>query len=72
MNTMSHELVKNDIENAEHVTREQTTQSITMSMEMFEKLYLSPQTRSKGELREIFGNPTPLSVSQHKRPQAAR
>jgi len=33
-----------------------------MSPELFEKLYLSPQTHVKGHLRSTFGNPTPLAV----------
>jgi hypothetical protein len=40
--------------------REITAQSVNISMEMFEKLYLSPQNRVKGQLRKTFGNPTPL------------
>lgn len=38
----------------------QTAGSVVMSPELFEKLYLSPQTRVKGHLRTTFGNPTPL------------
>lgn len=34
--------------------------SVSMSPELFEKLYLSPQTVVKGELRNTFGNPTPM------------
>ncbi len=37
-----------------------TAGSITISPELFEKLYLSPENRVKGELRKTFGNPTPL------------
>ncbi|KAH9876845.1 hypothetical protein IAQ61_002206 [Plenodomus lingam] len=36
--------------------------SISMSPEMFEKLYLSPQNEVKGDLRKTFGNPTPLGI----------
>jgi hypothetical protein len=35
-------------------------QSITISPELFEKLYLSPQNAVKGGLRNTFANPTPL------------
>lgn len=38
----------------------QTGASITISREMFEKLYLSPENNVKGDLRKTFGNPTPL------------
>lgn len=34
--------------------------SISMSPEMFEKLYLSPPNAVKGDLRKTFGNPTPM------------
>jgi hypothetical protein len=37
-----------------------TAGSISISPELFEKLYLSPQNKVKGELRKTFGNPTPL------------
>ncbi|OAL37045.1 hypothetical protein AYO20_03814 [Fonsecaea nubica] len=42
--------------------RTDTIQSINLSMEMFEKLYLSPQNRVKGDLRKTFANPTPLPL----------
>lgn len=38
----------------------QTAGSISISPELFEKLYLSPQNKVKGELRKTFANPTPL------------
>ena len=40
--------------------RMKTAGSISISPELFEKLYLSPENRVKGELRKTFGNPTPL------------
>lgn len=40
--------------------RIQTAGSITISPELFEKIYLSPQNVVKGDLRKTFGNPTPL------------
>lgn len=36
--------------------------SVAMPPELFEKLYLQPQTRVKGVLRQTLGNPTPMSV----------
>ncbi|KAH8689340.1 GPR1/FUN34/yaaH family-domain-containing protein [Talaromyces proteolyticus] len=40
--------------------RIRTAGSISIPPELFEQLYLSPQNRVKGELRQTFGNPTPL------------
>lgn len=37
-----------------------TAGSISITPELFEKLYLSPKNEVKGELRKTFGNPTPL------------
>lgn len=39
-----------------------TAGSISISPELFEKLYLSPQNRVHGDLRKTVGNPTPLCV----------
>lgn len=38
----------------------QSTKSIMLSPEAFEKLYLNPKTPVAGHLRSIIGNPTPL------------
>ena len=43
-----------------HHTR--TAQSVNIPAEVFEKLYLSPKTHVKGQLRKTFGNPTPVYV----------
>lgn len=40
--------------------RVRTAGSVSISPELFEKLYLSPQTNVKGDLRKTFGNPTPM------------
>lgn len=45
------------VENLENV---RSAASISMSPEMFEKLYLSPPNAVKGDLRKTFGNPTPM------------
>ena len=37
-----------------------TAGSISISPELFEQLYLSPQNAVKGDLRKTFGNPTPM------------
>lgn len=42
--------------------RIRTAGSISIPPELFEKLYLSPENRVKGDLRKTFGNPTPLYV----------
>jgi len=40
----------------------QTAGSISISPELFEKIYLSPQNRVKGDIRQTFGNPTPIAL----------
>ena len=45
--------------------RIRTAGSISISPELFEKLYLSPQNAVKGDLRKTFGNPTPVYVIYH-------
>ena len=47
---------------AHALNRIRTTGSLSISPELFEKIYLSPQNRVAGELRKTFGNPTPLYV----------
>lgn len=37
-----------------------TAGSISISPELFEKIYLSPQNKVSGDIRRTFGNPTPL------------
>jgi hypothetical protein len=55
---------QNGLSNSE--THEQTLDRVrsagilTISPELFEKLYLQPKTAVKGDLRSILGNPTPL------------
>jgi hypothetical protein len=49
--------------NMDHETalkRIRTAGSISISPELFEKIYLSPQNAVKGDLRKTFGNPTPV------------
>lgn len=40
--------------------RIKTAETISMSPELFERLYLTPQTIAKGDLRLTWGNPSPL------------
>lgn len=44
----------------EALRRIRTAGSISISPELFEKIYLSPQNQVKGDLRKTVGNPTPL------------
>ncbi|KAA8901770.1 GPR1/FUN34/yaaH family-domain-containing protein [Sphaerosporella brunnea] len=37
-------------------------QTITLTPEVFEKLYLTPQNKVKGDLHSAFGNPTPVAL----------
>jgi len=49
-----------DTEHGAALNRIRTAGSISISPELFEKLYLSPQNNVKGDLRKTFGNPTPM------------
>ena len=42
------------------LNRIRTAGSISISPELFEKIYLSPQNKVAGDLRKTFGNPTPV------------
>ncbi|PMD61894.1 transcriptional activator of ethanol catabolism AlcS [Hyaloscypha bicolor E] len=39
------------------------TESLSISPEVFEKLYLSPKNAVAGDLRKTFGNPTPVGLA---------
>ncbi|KAI9664971.1 MAG: hypothetical protein M1821_006419 [Bathelium mastoideum] len=52
--------VQDHAKNALHKT--QTASSISISPALFERLYLNPEVRVKGELRKTFANPTPLAL----------
>ncbi len=49
-----------NIDNETALKRIRTAGSISISPELFEKIYLSPQNAVKGDLRKTFGNPTPV------------
>ncbi|KAK9448923.1 GPR1/FUN34/yaaH family-domain-containing protein [Limtongia smithiae] len=49
----------------EALSRFRTAGSVVMTPELFEKLYLSPERRVKGNLRQTFANPTPLAILGH-------
>ena len=50
--------VQDHAKNALHKT--QTASSISIDPALFERLYLNPEVRVKGQLRKTFANPTPL------------
>lgn len=50
---------KDDVNNA-LLERFQTASSVVIPREVFEAMYLSPYTRTRGHLRSIFANPTPM------------
>jgi hypothetical protein len=49
-----------NMDHGDALKRIRTAGSISISPELFEKIYLSPQNTVKGDLRKTFGNPTPL------------
>jgi len=51
-----------NLDNEAALNRIRTAGSISISPELFEKIYLSPQNRVKGDLRKTFGNPTPVAI----------
>ncbi|KAL8891384.1 MAG: hypothetical protein Q9192_005752 [Flavoplaca navasiana] len=51
-----------DDDSGDTLKRMRTAGSVNMSSELFEKLYLSPENRVKGDLRKTFGNPTPIAL----------
>jgi hypothetical protein len=49
------------IESEDHF-RNVLTNTMTLSPELFEKLYLNPKRDVPGDLRKRFANPTPLAI----------
>ena len=49
-------------EDLRNVRKENHRNNVTLSPELFEKIYLNPQQNVKGDLRNTFGNPTPLAL----------
>lgn len=49
-------------ERAAALNRLRSAASVTIDPELFEKLYLSPPNKVKGDLRKTFGNPTPIGI----------
>lgn len=59
---MSNKSTPNNESHDEMLETVQPSVSVTMSPELYEQLYLSPKNQVKGELRQTFGNPTPLGT----------
>lgn len=51
-----------DIPSDEALNKMRSANNITISPELFEKMYLNPQHAVKGDLQSKFGNPTPLAL----------
>ncbi|PTB40130.1 uncharacterized protein TrAFT101_004829 [Trichoderma asperellum] len=54
--------VDSDSDRLDALNRFRSAASISMTPELFEKLYLAPQSKVKGQLRDTFGNPTPIAL----------
>ena len=46
----------------EEKLRYELAKTVTLTPELYEKLFISPKTNVKGDLRSTFGNPTPVGV----------
>ncbi|KAM0801754.1 GPR1/FUN34/YaaH-class plasma membrane protein-like protein [Usnea florida] len=57
-----HNVSEEDVASDEAINKIRTANSVTISPELFEKIYLNPQNAVKGELRNTFANPTPLAL----------
>lgn len=60
INAISGYHLDNNMGSDDALRKIRTTGSLSISPELFEKIYLSPQNKVSGELRKTFGNPTPL------------
>uniref|UniRef100_A0A2D3UVC2 Related to Y.lipolytica GPR1 protein and Fun34p n=1 Tax=Ramularia collo-cygni TaxID=112498 RepID=A0A2D3UVC2_9PEZI len=52
----------NDTKGMPSLTQVKTEGSIVLTPEMFERMYLAPQTKVDGGLRKVLGNPTPIGL----------
>lgn len=57
---VAYDYQQEDVDQVLH--RARTTGAVSISAELFEKLYLSPKNEVSGQLRRTFGNPTPMYV----------
>jgi hypothetical protein len=46
----------------EEKLRYELAKTVTLTPELYEKLFISPKTQVAGNLRTTFGNPTPIGV----------
>jgi hypothetical protein len=46
----------------EEKLRYELAKTVTLTPELYEKLFISPKTQVAGNLRMTFGNPTPIGV----------
>jgi len=61
-NRNGNSMLHGDMDSGTALNRIRTAGSISISPELFEKIYLSPQNAVKGDLRKTFGNPTPIAL----------
>lgn len=47
---------------SEEKLRYELAKTVTLTPELYERLFLSPKTQVAGDLRSRFGNPTPVGV----------
>jgi hypothetical protein len=47
---------------SEEKLRYELAKTVTLTPELYEKLFISPKTQVAGSLRVTFGNPTPIGV----------
>lgn len=55
-------LSKTDSIDHEEQLRNVLTNTMSISPELFERVYLSPKNKVSGDLRKTFANPTPLAI----------
>lgn len=58
---VSHDYLDKDIGSAPALNKIRTAGAVSLSPELFEKLYLQPrEAAGKSGIRHYFGNPTPM------------
>lgn len=50
----------NSTSHEEMLSRVRTANSITIPPDIFEQMFLSPENKVKGQLRQTLANPTPI------------
>ncbi|KAH7385113.1 GPR1/FUN34/yaaH family-domain-containing protein [Cadophora sp. MPI-SDFR-AT-0126] len=59
---VSNDNIKPTHQEIDNLNRYATHTSVAIPMDVYEKMYLNPETRVKGQLRNTFANPTPLAL----------